>query len=81
MIELPFLTGSGEEANRVLRGLYPESPADEHSDAHVLALMVHDPGVLATRGGARVEHPRNLQGLRIRVPSPYVAAMLEDRGD
>jgi len=78
-IELPFLTDSGEEANEVLWGAFPEFLAEEHSEVKVLALMAHDPGVLATKG-KRVEKPADLKGLRIRVPSPFVAAMLEDLG-
>lgn len=79
VIELPFLTDSGAEANEVLWSLFPDYLADEHSDVKVLALMAHDPGVLATKG-TRVERPEDLKGLRIRVPSPYVAAILEDLG-
>ncbi|MEP5153029.1 TRAP transporter substrate-binding protein [Planktotalea sp.] len=80
VIELPFLTDSVEEANEVLWNVYPEFLAEEHADVKVLALMAHDPGVLATTGGKRVENPEDLAGLRIRVPSPYVAAMIEDLG-
>lgn len=80
VIELPFLTDSVEEANEVLWSVYPEYLAEEHSAVKVLALMAHDPGVLATAGGKRVENPEDLAGLRIRVPSPYIAAMIEDLG-
>ena len=79
VVELPFLTDSVEEANKVLWGLFPDHLKEEHQGVHVLALMAHDPGVLATNG-KRVEKPEDLEGLRIRVPSPYVAAMLEDLG-
>lgn len=80
VIELPFLTDNVEEANKVLWDVYPDYLADEHKGVKVLALMAHDPGVLATAKGKRVEKPEDLKGLRIRVPSPYVAAMLEDLG-
>lgn len=80
VIELPFLTDSVEEANDVLWGVYPDFLAEEHAGVKVLALMAHDPGVLATSGGKRVENPEDLSGLRIRVPSPYVAAMIKDLG-
>jgi TRAP-type C4-dicarboxylate transport system substrate-binding protein len=80
VIELPFLTDSVEEANEVLWSIYPDYLAEEHEGVKVLALMAHDPGVLATTGGKRVENPEDLAGLRIRVPSPYVAAMIEDLG-
>ncbi len=80
VIELPFLTDSATEANEVLWALHDEFLAEEHSAVHVLALMAHDPGVIATTGGHRVERPEDLEGLRIRVPSPFVAAMLEDLG-
>lgn len=80
VIELPFLTDSVEKANEVLWGIYPDFLAQEHEGVKVLALMAHDPGVLATTGGKRVERPEDLSGLRIRVPSPFVAAMLEDLG-
>ena len=80
VIELPFLTDSVEEANNVLWSVFPDYLAAEHKGVKVLALMAHDPGVLATTGGKRVEKPEELAGLRIRVPSPFVAAMLEDLG-
>lgn len=80
VIELPFLTDSVEEANEVLWSLYPDYLAAEHEGVKVLALMAHDPGVLATTGGKRVEKPEDVAGLRIRVPSPYVAAMIKDLG-
>lgn len=79
VVELPFLTDTVEEANNVLWGLYPDYLAKEHEGVKVLALMAHDPGVLATNG-IRVEKPEDLKGLRIRVPSPFIAAMLEDLG-
>ena len=79
VVELPFLTDSVEEANKVLWGLFPDHLAEEHTGVKVLALMAHDPGVLATNG-KRVEKPEDLKGLRIRVPSPFIAAMLEDLG-
>ncbi len=80
VIELPFLTDSAKEANEVLWSVFPDYLAEEHNGVKVLALMAHDPGVLATAGGKRVEKPEDLAGLRIRVPSPFVAAMLEDLG-
>jgi len=55
VIELPFLTDSAEEANKVLWDVYPDYLAAEHEGVKVLALMAHDPGVLATAGGKRVE--------------------------
>lgn len=78
-IELPFLTDSAEEANEILWEIFPDDLAEEHDEVKVLALMAHDPGVLATRD-KRVETPADLEGLRIRVPSPFIAAMLEDLG-
>jgi len=78
-IELPFLTDSAEQANDILWRVFPDYLQDEHDEVKVLALMAHDPGVLATKD-ARVERPEDLKGLRIRVPSPFIAAMLEDLG-
>lgn len=79
VVEMPFLTDTVEEANKVLWGLFPDHLGAEYDDVKMLALMAHDPGVLATNG-KRVETPDDLKGLRIRVPSPFVAAMLEDLG-
>ncbi len=79
VIELPFLTDSGAEANHVLWDIFPQYLAKEHKEVHVLALMAHDPGVLATRE-KKVVTPADVKGLRIRVPSPYVAEMLKDLG-
>lgn len=80
VMELPFLTDSGEQANNMLWTLYNEYLTSEYDDVKVLALMTHGPSVLATMGGKRVEKPEDLEGLRIRVPSPYVAAMIKDLG-
>jgi len=79
VVELPFLTDNVQEANDVLWGLFPDHIGAEYEGVKVLAMMAHDPGVLATNG-VRVESPEDLKGLRIRVPSPFVAAMLEDLG-
>lgn len=78
-IELPFLTDSAQEANDILWEVFPDYLQAEHDEVKVLALMAHDPGVLATKG-VTVEKPEDLKGLRIRVPSPFIAAMLEDLG-
>lgn len=78
-IDLPFLTDSAEEANEILWEIFPDNLADEHDEVKMLALMAHDPGVLATRE-KRVKTPAGLEGLRIRVPYPFIAAMLEGLG-
>ncbi len=79
VIELPFLTDSATEANEALWRLYETHLRAEYSGARVLALMAHDPGVLATKNVA-VREPEDLAGLRIRVPSPFVARLMRDLG-
>ena len=53
--------------------------ADEYKDYKVLALFVHNPGLIHTTS-KRVVTPSDLKGLRLRAPNKTVAAALEHVG-
>jgi len=77
VIELPFLVPSALAGSRALWDLYADGTlADEYKDYHVLALFVHNPGLIHTTG-KRVVALADLKGLRLRAPNKTVAAALE----
>jgi TRAP-type C4-dicarboxylate transport system substrate-binding protein len=79
-IELPFLVPSAALGSRALWTLYREGRlADEYRDYNVLALFVHNPGLIHTTK-KRVVTPADLRGLRLRAPNKTVAAALEHLG-
>ncbi len=53
--------------------------ADEYKDYTVLALFVHNPGLIHTTA-KRVVNPSDLKGMRLRSPNKTVAAALEHVG-
>jgi TRAP-type transport system periplasmic protein len=79
IIDLPFLTESAGAATQALWDLFPEYLAEEYEGMKVLALHAHNGGLIHT-----VERPvetmEDLQGLRIRTPSPAISMMLEHLG-
>ena len=80
IIELPFLVPSAALGSLALWTLYKEGVlADEYKDYKVLALFVHNPGLIHTTS-RRVVTPSDLKGLRLRVPNKTVAAALEHVG-
>ena len=77
IIELPFLVPNAALGSRALWMLYKDGAlADEYRDYKVLALFVHNPGLIHTTN-KRVVTPSDLQGLRLRAPNKTVAAALE----
>jgi TRAP-type C4-dicarboxylate transport system substrate-binding protein len=80
IVELPFLVPSAAIGSRALWTLYKDGTlADEYKDYKVLALFVHNPGLIHTTN-KRVVNPYDLKGLRLRVPNKTVAAALEQVG-
>jgi TRAP-type C4-dicarboxylate transport system substrate-binding protein len=80
IIELPFLVPNALAGSRALWGLYADGTlADEYKDYRVLALFVHNPGLIHT-SNKRVVTLADLNGLRFRVPNKTVAAALKHAG-
>ena len=76
VIELPFLVPSALRGSQALWGLYKDDTlADEYKDYKVLALFVHNPGLIHTKD-KRVVNLADLKGLRLRVANNTVAAAL-----
>ncbi len=77
VIELPFLTPDALSGSRALWGLYKDGTlAAEYADYKVLALFVHNPGLIHT-SAKRVVSLSDLKGLRLRSPNKTVSAALE----
>jgi TRAP-type C4-dicarboxylate transport system substrate-binding protein len=80
VIELPFLIKDSASGSRALWALYKSGALDaEYKDYKVLALWVHDPGLIHTTK-TRVATLADLKGLRLRVPNRTVAAALTQAG-
>ena len=80
VIELPFLVPDALRGSRALWALYQDGTlADEYKDYKVLALFVHNPGLIHT-SAKRVTSLADLKGLRLRSPNKTVSAALEHVG-
>ena len=79
LIDLPFLTDDAGVATGALWAIFPEHLAPEYEGLKVLALHAHNGGLIHTRGKP-VRVPADLEGLRIRTPSPAISMMLEEVG-
>lgn len=79
IIDLPFLTESADAATRTLWALFPDYLAEEYDGLKVLALHAHNGGLIHT-AEKPVRTMEDLQGLRIRTPSPAISMMLEQLG-
>jgi TRAP-type C4-dicarboxylate transport system substrate-binding protein len=79
IIDLPFLVDSADQATRALWATFPEYLAEEYPGVKVLALHAHNPGLIHTRD-VPVRTMDDLEGLRIRTPSPAISMMLEQLG-
>lgn len=77
VIELPFMSASGEKGSVAATRAYEEFFADrEFSDTKLLAIHVHGPGQLHTK--TKVEKLEDLEGLKIRTVGggvPWVEAL------
>ncbi len=80
VIELPFLVPDATSGSLALWDLYESGALDaEYDGFKVLALFVHDPGLVHTTGRV-VEMPEDMEGLRLRSPNATVSAALEHLG-
>ena len=79
IIDLPFLTESADAATKTLWALYPDYLAEEYEGLKVLALHAHNGGLIHT-SEKQVKTMDDMQGLRIRTPSPAISMMLEQLG-
>jgi TRAP-type C4-dicarboxylate transport system substrate-binding protein len=80
IIELPFVVQNALDGSRALWELYKSGELDdEYKDFKVLALFVHNPGLIHTTF-KRIVVPEDLKGQRLRVPNKTVAAALQSLG-
>ncbi len=79
LIELPFMTDDAGAASETLWALYPDYLADEYKGLKVLALHAHNGGLIHT-ASKKVATMEDLEGLRLRTPSPAISAMLTELG-
>jgi TRAP-type C4-dicarboxylate transport system substrate-binding protein len=80
VIELPFLVRDSASGSKALWELYKSGALEaEYREYKVLALFVHDPGLIHTTK-TRVTTLADLKGLKLRVPNKTVAAALSHAG-
>jgi TRAP-type C4-dicarboxylate transport system substrate-binding protein len=80
IIELPFVVHDALGGSRALWRLQQEGAlGDEYAGYKLLALFVHNPGLIHT-ADKRIVAPEDLKGLRLRVPNRTVAAALTELG-
>ncbi|WP_185803359.1 TRAP transporter substrate-binding protein [Pontivivens nitratireducens] len=79
LIDMPFLTNDAGAASQALWDLLPTHLAEEYEGLKVLALHAHNSGLLHTNS-TKVETMEDMEGLRIRTPSPAVSQMLSTLG-
>ncbi|GEL76975.1 TRAP transporter substrate-binding protein [Tenuibacillus multivorans] len=81
VLELPFLAESAEHGSKIIWKLYEEFPEiqDEHSDTEPLFLFTAEPAQLISKD-YKIESPDDLEGLRVRSPSPLGNQILEELG-
>jgi TRAP-type C4-dicarboxylate transport system substrate-binding protein len=73
--ELPFLFDSSDEASHAMWSIFPEHLEQEFPGVKILALNASNPGQIHTTS-ATVRTPADLNGLRLRMPTEGVGAML-----
>jgi TRAP-type C4-dicarboxylate transport system substrate-binding protein len=80
IIELPFVVHDALSGSRALWDLYTGGVLDdEYKDYKVLALFVHNPGLIHT-AGKRIVAPDDLTDQRLRAPDNTVAGALQSLG-
>lgn len=80
LIELPFLVPDARRGSLALWNLYKDGTlAGEYADYKVLALFVHNPGLVHTRDKP-VRRPGDLMGMRLRSPNATVSEALSTLG-
>src|SRR5262249_28452498 len=77
VIELPFVVPDALSGSKALWGLYKDGTiADEYKDYKLLALFVHNPGLIHTKD-KRVVDLADIKGLRLRAPNATIATALK----
>jgi len=80
VVELPFLIPSAMRGSQALWALYRDGTlGEEYKDYKVLALFVHNPGLIHTRE-KRILEPADMKGVRFRSPNNTVSAALKHLG-
>jgi TRAP-type C4-dicarboxylate transport system substrate-binding protein len=80
IVELPFVVPNAAIGSRALWTLAQDGPlADDYKDFKLLALFVHNPGLIHT-AAKRVVVLDDIKGLRLRAANRTVAAALEQIG-
>lgn len=81
IIDLPFLVPSAEKGGEIFWKLYEEFEPlqEEHSETTPLFLFSAEPAQILSPE-KKIEKPEDLEGLRVRTPSPAGAAMLQALG-
>lgn len=80
VMDLPFLVEGADAATRTLWDLYNEGLlGDEYAGVKPLALHCHNAGQFHTTDKP-IKTPADVQGLRLRTPSPATSAMIEHLG-
>ncbi len=80
IVELPFVVHDAQSGSRTLWQLYKDGIlGNEFQDYKVLALFVHNPGLVHT-ATKRIVGPADLKGVRLRAPNKTVALALESIG-
>ncbi|MEO1103735.1 MAG: TRAP transporter substrate-binding protein DctP, partial [Pseudomonadota bacterium] len=80
VIELPFLVPDAKAGSLALWELHASGGlGEEYDDFKVLALFVHDPGLVHTTERP-VSSPKDMTGLSLRSPNRTVSAALEHLG-
>ncbi|MFD2638764.1 TRAP transporter substrate-binding protein [Piscibacillus salipiscarius] len=81
VLELPFLAETAEHGSKILWNLYKEFPEiqEEHNETEPLFLFTAEPAQLISIDH-KIESPEDLEGLRVRSPSPLGNKILESLG-
>jgi len=78
VFELPFITPNGETTAAALWGMYDTRLAEEYSDAHMIAIFSHGPGLVHSENP--VQSLEDMAGLTVRGPTRTINWMLEELG-
>ncbi|SHL21651.1 TRAP transporter substrate-binding protein [Halomonas caseinilytica] len=80
VIELPGVSASSRQGSCILQSLYDAGHLNaEYADTHPLFMFTTGPGYLHTKTQP-IETPEDLDGLRLRRPTPLVGDMFERLG-
>lgn len=81
VVELPFFSDSAEKVSEILQTLYEEFPEiqEEHSDVIPLWIFSAEPAQILSVNKP-IEKVEDMQGLRVRTPSPMGNEIIEALG-